>query len=439
MRHRYDESESEERAARRADEAAAPSPVTALLRMQQAAGNQAVGSLLRQVVAPAKPKTDEEIWAEDWADPAFAAARKHFDTNDRPKGTAEYRYGVLCPMYKAHGIDRPLKYVHDNIVWSDFFGHSTPMHTELKTALKAAEKKLRDDHKITTAPFGKCWAFNPRTQTNGSWSNHAPGKASDIDEVTNPRILASPDQKVISALTGLNISAANPGAAEGMDSYDASAEASERFQDRYSLTGLADRAAELGDDATDLEQEKKDIEAELGGVTVGKAATPADKTKAKNLKAKIAAKQTEINAALNAKKTLEAESARFAALDKAVEDLEKAIKQLDEEIDKLNEELDKLGKDEALEPGGAVLAGKDKTKAVAARKATVKTKTALIKVKQKKLAQAVGARDEDTLRGYATRGFLDLNQTMVEALKGAGLQWGGDYSGAKDFMHFEKL
>jgi hypothetical protein len=26
---------------------------------------------------------------------------------------------------------------------------------------------------------------------------------------------------------------------------------------------------------------------------------------------------------------------------------------------------------------------------------------------------------------------------MVEALKTAGLRWGGDYSGAKDFMHFE--
>ena len=53
------------------------------------------------------------------------------------------------------------------------------------------------------------------------------------------------------------------------------------------------------------------------------------------------------------------------------------------------------------------------------------------------LAKAVGARDEDTLRGYQQRGFLDLNKTMVEALKGAGLRWGGDYSGAKDFMHFE--
>jgi hypothetical protein len=436
---RYEELETAERdEARRAEAAAAPPLAAEVLRMQQTAGNQAVGSLLRQVVAPAKPKTDEEIWAEDWADPAFAAARKHFDTNDRPKGTAEYRYGVLCPLYKAHGIDRPLKYVQDNIVWSDFFGHSTPMHKDLKTKLKAAEKKLRDDHKITTAPFGKCWAFNPRTQTNGSWSNHAPGKAIDIDEVTNPRLIATRDVQVISALTGMNISAANPGAAQGLDSYDAGAEASERFQDRYSGQGLADRAAELADEVTDLEAEKKTISDDLGGVPV-KGASADDKKKAKELKAKLAAKQAEITAAVNARKTIETEQARFLALDKAVEDLEKAIKQLEGEITALELELDKLEHDQPLEAGGAVATGKDKAKLVKARKGAITTKAAAIKLKQRQLSKAVGARDDDSLRGYAQRGFLDLNKTMVEALKGAGLQWGGDYTGSKDYMHFEDV
>ena len=41
------------------------------------------------------------------------------------------------------------------------------------------------------------------------------------------------------------------------------------------------------------------------------------------------------------------------------------------------------------------------------------------------------------MRGMASRGFLDLDKDMVEALKAAGLGWGGDYAGAKDFMHFE--
>ena len=159
---------------------------------------------------------------------------------------------------------------------------------------------------------------------------------------------------MISALTGMDIAAANPGAAQGLDSYDASAEASERFQDRYTGQGLADRATELADEATDLEKESKEIADELGGVPTGKAATADDKKKAKELKAKLAAKQAEITAAVKARQTLETEHARFLALDKAVEDLEKAIKQLEEEIDKLTEELDKLAEDEPLEAGGAV-------------------------------------------------------------------------------------
>ena len=36
------------------------------------------------------------------------------------------------------------------------------------------------------------------------------------------------------------------------------------------------------------------------------------------------------------------------------------------------------------------------------------------------------------------RGFLDLDERLVDALRAAGLGWGGDYAGAaEDFMHFE--
>ena len=110
---------------------AAPVPPAAghVLQLQQSAGNHAVGQLLRQPVAdPAKPKTDAEQWEEDWNDPAFAAAQKHFAGPDRPVGTPRQRYDVLCPLYKARGIARPLKYVADNIVSRSFFGHGSPMH-----------------------------------------------------------------------------------------------------------------------------------------------------------------------------------------------------------------------------------------------------------------------------------------------------------------------
>ena len=47
------------------------------------------------------------------------------------------------------------------------------------------------------------------------------------------------------------------------------------------------------------------------------------------------------------------------------------------------------------------------------------------------------AQEDDTLSGYADRGFLDLDERLVDAMRAAGLGWGGDYAGAKDFMHFE--
>jgi hypothetical protein len=41
------------------------------------------------------------------------------------------------------------------------------------------------------------------------------------------------------------------------------------------------------------------------------------------------------------------------------------------------------------------------------------------------------------LRNYAAGGFLNLSKDVVNAMTGAGLKWGGDWKGAKDFMHFE--
>lgn len=409
--------------------------------MQQSAGNQAVGRLLRQgVVAPPKPKTDAEQWEEDWNDPAFAKAQKHFAGPDRPAGTPRQRYDVLCPLYKAKGIARPLKYVRDNIVWREFFDHGTYMHLSLYAPLQTAETALKKAG-VTAAPFTKLWAFNPRTQTGGQWSNHADGKAIDFDEVTNPRLLDKGHRAVISALTETNISAANPGAGQGLDSYDASEQASERFQDRYSLEGMDERIEDIKDDEADLEKERKEIAEALDLIPTGKKgeAKPAadQKAEAKKLTTKLKAKQAEIAAQVAARKTLEKERKRFEALDTAVQDAQKAIDTVDAEIDVLSAELETLKEGGSLKPGEAAPTGKALTKQVTARKTAIATKTAAIKRKQKQLDKAVKARDDDTLRGYASRGFLDLDKDMVEALKAAGLGWGGDYGGAKDFMHFE--
>ena len=90
-----------------------------------------------------------------------------------------------------------------------------------------------------------------------------------------------------------------------------------------------------------------------------------------------------------------------------------------------------------IDLGQAPLTGKALKKEITARKALIAAKSAAIKRQQKKLDAATKTRDTDTLRGYADRGFLDLDKDLVEALKKAGLGWGGDYAGAKDFMHFE--
>ena len=409
MKRRRDEAHADAVAPVREDPA--PTQYAELLRLQRTAGNQAVSQLLRQpapdVVAP---KTDEQQWEDDWNDPAFEGARAHFKGKDRPPGTPKQRYDVLCPLYKAQGILRPLKYVDDNIVDGSFFGHGSPMHKSLRTKLIAAEKALRTDG-VTDAPFTKLWAFNPRTQSGGQWSNHADGKAIDFDENTNPRLNNAKQNAVISALTEMDINASNPGAKAGFtDSYDASAEASLRFQSRYSAVGLAERSEEIYDDQHALEAEEKEIADKLG--TLGKIPKPTadQKNEAKALRNDLKAKQTQIRANLAAQKAIGDERDRVLALEKAVDDLEKAIDTLQTEIDALD-------------------ATKDAK--------TIATKVALMKVKQKKLAAATTARDDDPMRQLANTGFLDLNKQMVEALKATGLRWGGNYTGSKDYMHFE--
>ena len=60
-----------------------------------------------------------------------------------------------------------------------------------------------------------------------------------------------------------------------------------------------------------------------------------------------------------------------------------------------------------------------------------------MKIKQKALGKKLKAQEEDTLRGIASAGSSTSTSGMVEALKAPGCGWGGDYTGAKDFMHFE--
>ena len=41
------------------------------------------------------------------------------------------------------------------------------------------------------------------------------------------------------------------------------------------------------------------------------------------------------------------------------------------------------------------------------------------------------------LNGYAATGFMNLPSALVRGLQAPGLGWGGAWTSAKDFMHFE--
>jgi D-alanyl-D-alanine carboxypeptidase len=388
--------------------------------LQHAAGNQAVGTLLRQpktAPPPApKPKTDEEQWAEDWADPAFASAKKHFEGTDRPKGNAKFRYDTLCPLYKKQGIKRPLKYVHDNIVPTRFFGKFTYAHRDLKTALDKAETALKAKG-YKDAPFRKCWAFNPRTTSEGNWSNHADGKAIDIDEDTNPRLIKKQEREIITALTGIDVSAPDPGKAIGADSYLASRFASGLFQMLYSSKGMALKIALLELVAAGETKDVDAAKAELAGVPTGKKASSDDKKRAKELAKKVKALEAELARTRAAEKTLTAERTRF---------------------DKLQADMAKLETEIATLPGEIAQLDKDIAAATTKRAKAPLTKTRNAKdAKLKKAIKTLGALRADPMRGYADKGFLDLNPDLVKALEDAGLHWGGEVWAAKDYMHFQ--
>jgi hypothetical protein len=418
----------------------------AVARLQRTVGNRAVarllegrrppplesrrvrrGALARPValrdeeVAPKEDK-DKKQWEDDWNDPAFAAAQRYFKGEGRPKGTPKERYLVLCPLYKAQGISRPLKYVSDNIVSASFFGHGTPAHKDLKAALATAEASLKalknpdGSLKYPSSPFKKVWAFNARTTSAGGWSNHADGQAVDIDPDENPHLTSAAHRSVITALTGIDIAAANPGAATGKDAYDAAKEASEAFKANYNVAGMEKRIQELKDQEAKFAVEKAAVEAELKAVPTGKKASKDDRKKAAELKAKVKAISKSAKPSTTQRQTLERELKRYKDLDAAIAKLEGSASEQEKAVSDLE----------------AQIAAETDTKKKRALQGALKTKQAALKKTQKALAE----KKADTLRGYGKTGILNLPKDVVEAMKTAGIKWGGDWAKAKDFMHF---
>lgn len=440
---------------------------------------------LQRVDPPVDP--DLAQWTADWNDPQFAGAKRYFNESSRPSGGPETRYKIMCPLYKAHGIARPLQYLKDSINPSTtFFGHSTPAHTGMQAMLTAAEKALRalqDDQgnpRFNSSPFKqRPWALNVRTTSKNTWSNHADGRAIDLDPNTNPHLDNSQHRAIITEMTGFDIEARNPGDAPGpagfgFDIYDSVKMASDRFSGVYNEAGLSARS-------TQLTAEQAALVGLRDAITVSSTALKARRqkiTKDRDAALKLTRAAPE-RAAIKQQAALELKDvdAAQADLKKQLAGKKSEVAAIKKRTDRIAAELKKFKKEQkafdttvasitTAEAGIATAdadinavtglrdaaqqllnqARKDKRPKVeitALQKDLTVKSTALGKAKaalsknRESLKAGTKKRDDYTLRKHAREGFIDLPKEVVKALQAAGFKWGGDWAVHKDIMHFD--
>lgn len=107
--------------------------------------------------------------------------------------------------YNALGIADPAAYFTANIRSVTFFNRTTPTHTALITVLNTAQRSL-----ITAGHnfrFNDAWSFNPRTIRRNihQLSDHALGKAIDLNRLDNPLIINAGEILVINAVCGTTL------------------------------------------------------------------------------------------------------------------------------------------------------------------------------------------------------------------------------------------
>jgi hypothetical protein len=472
------------------------------------AAHRADPSVQRAPLAIQRADPDKKQWDADWNDPEYSGARGYFSGAGRPAGTPRERYDALCPLYKAHGIPRPLQYLATEIVEVSFYGMKTPAHRDMQALLTTAEnalKAMKDDKgqpRYPNAPLRqRPWALTVRTTSTGAWSNHADGRAIDMDPDTNPHLLNAKHREVITALTGIDIEKANPGDTMGLDSYDASLLASERFKASYNEEGLTKRIEELkpteqrvgkerdelAKKLAELAKKKQGIIRERDAVLKSKGATDQERKDARKqaqtaladlekesaaVQADLKKKNAELKEAQKPIKLLEAElkkykaeQKKYEAAVKAVETAESSVAASDEGVKKLKAEKaaleagKKLAEEQVKQVREQVKAAKKAKspdladlnkelsakqaefaraqKELSAKKAALTSAQATMKRNEKALARKKGSRDAFTMRKYAREGFLNLPKDLVTAMKGAGFKWGGDWKVHKDFMHFD--
>lgn len=363
-------------------------------------------------------------------------------------------------------------YMATSITTAKCYTFSTPAHSDLATALATAESTLKGKG-YASAPFNSLWALNPRTTSEGGWSNHADGKAVDIDPNVNPHLNKKKERQIINLVTGIDID-------KGGQGYDVMEDASDKFKTDYNPAGLQRRTEELTaaemvremerDTAKSerntlkkqretLKSERDDLKNQLKPIPQGKKATTADVANATNLKADIQQKdadikqvgneigqkegdlkkkEAELKRAINNRKLMEGQLTAYQATEQAIADLENSVKLLPDETKSLEDQIAQSKQEEQDAKDAKNSKGvKEQQKLRAMLQQALAKKKIELKKKQTQLDTKKKQRDADPLRKYASGGFLNLSKDVVEAMTGAGLTWGGNWEGAKDFMHFE--
>jgi hypothetical protein len=188
----------------------------AAIAAARVAGGLSVGSLVQGRAAVLQPQLQSTPGAATTDQPEKPAEKDpvQVEWDAHPKvhghfngGFADYK--DLRPLYMSNtGTDNPAKWIEDNIVSVKFFDRSTPAHIDMKPKVTAAEKTLKDASvEPTMTDF---WSFVPRRIRGATTlSQHALGKAVDINAAANPRITDEAELAALTLITGLDFQSSN--------------------------------------------------------------------------------------------------------------------------------------------------------------------------------------------------------------------------------------
>ncbi|WP_156132318.1 S8 family serine peptidase [Paraburkholderia terrae] len=139
--------------------------------------------------------------------PSGDVVRQQWDAHPRVHGWFRTfaRYSELAPVYAAAGIGDAAAYLDANIVSLTFFGQRQDGHRDLVEPLRRAEQAMQS-HQVNPPIFAfGCLVPRAIRGTTDRLSNHAVGRAFDLNPEGNPRITQSSDYVVIGAVVGADI------------------------------------------------------------------------------------------------------------------------------------------------------------------------------------------------------------------------------------------